>query len=576
MTTLEYSRQQIKQAREQVQEIYAALQRQQELLRLRNVIFQPGLLSVMDALSAGLERVERAMRDDETELTQFRVVAQTSALINSSLDLDTVLASAMDAVLRLTSAERGYILLLNDSGELELRVARMRESAEMTDGDDSVSRTILREVIETGKPLLTDNAAHDPRVSKSDTVSRYTLRSIMCVPLVFKENIEGAIYVDNRYRENVFSERELDLLTAFANQTVIAIENARLYASVQTTLRDIMEATTLMENVFASIESGVITTDPRDAITVYNTAAANILNIPLETAFAQPVRAVLPSLSPDFEDALAAAQTQNTSSTLQTEPEIPGRGRIALNLKISPLKNADGETEGVAMVLDDLTEQREHDQMLDLLRRYLPPGMVESIHEIARLGIGGERREITCMFIDLGPLSQFAGQRPQQVMETLNVYLEAITNHVHQAGGLIDKYMGSEVMALFNTQLNPQQDHALRAIETALGLQDLFGTLYRQQGLAYAQPPYRIGIHTGIATLGNVGSIQRRSFTALGDSINLAKRLQENALGGQIVVSEDSLAGLVASSLGFAVVERATIQARGRRQSTRIYEVVRT
>jgi class 3 adenylate cyclase len=571
MTALQEPRQQTAQLRTEAQEAYSALQRQQEILQLRNITFQPGLLSILDTLAAGLDLVERSMREDETELTQLRVLAETSALINSSFDLDTVLASAMDSVLRLSGAGRGYILLLNEAGTLEFRVTRTREPDD--DGEESVSRTILHEVLESGKPLLTDNAAHDPRISTSTTVAKYTLRSVMSVPLIFKDQIEGAIYVDNRYREGVFSERELNLLVVFANQVAIAIENARLFASVQSTLREIMQATDLMENIFASIESGVITADARDSITIYNHAAAKILNKPYDVAIGQPLRAVLPPIRPDFEEALAAAQTHNISSALETETEVPGRPRIALSLKISPLKNDQAQTEGVTMVLDDLTEQLEHNETLDLLRRYLPPGMVENIHEIAQLDLGGERREVTCMFVDAGLVAQVAGKQPRDLMQMLNMYLEAITSIVHQGGGLIDKYIGSEVMALFNTQLNPQRDHALRATETALELRQAFTALDHQHGFNPDVRRFRIGIHTGVATLGNVGGIQRRSFTALGDAINLAKRLQEISSNGQIIMSDDTLRAWHSATHQFGWRELNPVQVKGRKQLTRIYEV---
>ena len=566
---------QLAELRETAQEVMTSLARQQDILRLRQITFQPGLLGVIQALAPSIERAERSLEADERELVQLRVLAETSALVNSSLDVDTVFERALDAVLQLTGAGRGYLFLRDGSDEPAMHVARKQEepSPDAPDDDNhSVSRTILREVIRTGKALLTNNAVDDPRITKSATITKYSLRSVLCVPLTLKGVVEGAIYVDNRFREGVFTERELALLTAFSNQIAVAIENSRLFASVQASLRDIGGATELMQNVFTSIASGVITTDARDSITTFNLAAADILNQPPDTPFGQPLRAVLPMLGAEFEEALLDAQTQNTSTTLEAETEIEGRGRIALKLKVSPLKNREGQTEGVAMVLDDLTAQRERDQTIDLLRRYLPPGMVESIREIAQLGIGGERREVSCMFIDVGAFTSFGALQPAHMMDMLNVYLEAITNVVHLAGGLIDKYMGSEVMVLFNTQLNPQNDHAARAAETALTI----GETLRKLPVQPEAPAYRIGIHTGVATLGNVGGIQRRSFTALGDSINLAKRLQENAASGQIIISEATLEAIrtVAPNLVRAS-ELSPLQVKGRQQTTRVFEVAR-
>src|SRR5690606_35142255 len=133
---------------------------------------------------------------------QLRGLTETSALINSSLDADAILAQAMDEIINLTGAERGYILLTNkETGELEFRICREPES-EQTEGED-ISRTVIHEVMTTRKPMLTDNASSDPRMQGSRTVAKFTLRSIMCVPLVYKDSVTGAVYVDNRFRESV-------------------------------------------------------------------------------------------------------------------------------------------------------------------------------------------------------------------------------------------------------------------------------------------------------------------------------------------------------------------------------------
>ncbi|MCC6616211.1 MAG: GAF domain-containing protein [Anaerolineae bacterium] len=571
MSSPEYARQQIIELEAKANEVNAALQRQQELLTLRGLALQPGMLSLLQALESGIGNLEHLLKDDEAALRQLRSLVQTSALINSSFELDIVLERAMDAALQFTGAERGYILLKNDEGKPEIRLAHSRTAEE---DDEGLSHSIVNEVMTSGKPLLTDNAAHDPRVSSSTTVARYVLRSVLCVPLIFKGKVEGAIYVDNRYRVAVFTGRELTLLSAIANQIAVAIANARLFVSVQTTLREITQATELMENVFASIASGVVTTDANDLVTAWNAAAARILRLSAKAAHMRPLRAVLPPLTLDVEDSLVTVREQQERREFEVETEVQGRGQVVLNLKIGPLKNPDAEASGLALVVNDLTDQRVNDETLELLRRYLPPGMIENIHQIAGLGIGGERREVTCMFVDMGSLAQFGARGTDHLMDMLNQYMEASTRVVHSANGLIDKYMGNEIMALYNTQLNPQADHAERALQTALELRKAFLALGAQHGLDAQQLSYRIGIHTGVATLGNIGGVQRRSFTALGDSINLAKRLEEHAHGGQILISEDTLNHV---SDAFRRVlrceEQQAIQAKGRQQLTRIYEV---
>ncbi|MCA9910033.1 MAG: GAF domain-containing protein, partial [Anaerolineae bacterium] len=255
MTSPEQARQQVFQLGSKASEVTTALQRQQELLQLRGLSLQPGLLNLLQAVESGIGRLGNLLTNDEAELRQLRSLVHTSALINSSFELDTVLERAMDAVLQFTGAERGYILLTNDAGKLETYLARTRVPGE---DDEGLSQSIINQVMTSGKPLLTDNAAHDPRMAGSATVTRYVLRSVLCVPLVFKGKTEGVIYADNRLRVAVFTGRELTLLSAIANQIAVAIANARLFVSVQANLREITQATELMENVFASIASGVV------------------------------------------------------------------------------------------------------------------------------------------------------------------------------------------------------------------------------------------------------------------------------------------------------------------------------
>jgi class 3 adenylate cyclase/PAS domain-containing protein len=415
-------------------------------------------------------------------------------------------------------------------------------------------------------------------VQNSATVAQLVLRSVLCVPLMYKGEITGAVYVDNRLQASLFTEREKNILVSFANQAAVAIENARLFTRVQASLAEITQIKEVIANVFDSIGSGVITTNAQDTVTTFNRAASDILERPAETAIGQPLKTVLPKITADFADDLREVRENNLSRALDAELDMPERGRVALTLKLSPLKDSNQLTQGVAIVVDDLTEQREREEKLNVLRKYLPPSLVDNIQHIAGLALGGERREMTCMFIDVRSLSTFPPElRPKQIMEFLNDYLEVATDAIRDADGVIDKYMGTEIMALFNTQLNPQDDHAARAMEAALNMRNGYLDLYRKQGINPQPHFYRVGIHSGVATTGNVGSLSRRDFTALGDTINLAHRLLENAEAGQIIVSDSTrdYVQATASANGISYEEREPIKAKGRQQATIVYEVFR-
>jgi class 3 adenylate cyclase len=289
----------------------------------------------------------------------------------------------------------------------------------------------------------------------------------------------------------------------------------------------------------------------------------------------------LPKINLDINELVEDVLRSQSRQMIDAELEPPERGRIAVNLKLSPLRSSVKDTQGVTILVDDMTEAVEREEMLGIMKRYLPPEMVENIQSIAQLGLGGVRREMTCLFVDVRPITSFPKDtRPQQLMEMLNVYLATATQCIHEAGGVIDKYMGNIIMALFNTQLNPHDDHAFRAVEAALTMRDAFVRLYQELGIDPDPHYYHVGIHTGVATLGNVGSLNRRDFTAIGDTINLAKRLEENAADSQIVISGNGREHIEKHNNGqplvFRFEERDPIQVKGRTEKTRIYEVFRS
>ncbi|MDZ4768013.1 MAG: adenylate/guanylate cyclase domain-containing protein [Chloroflexota bacterium] len=556
----------------------AALNAQKAVLAIRDHALPLAVFDMLDGIDDQLGALDTFLEGSYVELAQLRVLIETSALIATSFDLDHILSESMDVIVRLTGAERGYILLKSaETGAVEFRIAR--EASARTANDD-VSTTIIERVLRTGTPLVTDNASSDPRMIGSNTVARFTLRSIICVPLLYKDQVTGAVYVDNRMKEAVFTENEMNLLLAFANQTAVAIENARLFADVGATLAEITRVKELLENVFASIVSGVITTGADDHILTFNRAAAQILALPGERAIGLPVQTLYPHLG-DFDAALRLVLETNEPQMMETQAQIVGRGDVILSLKISPLRSASQVTQGAAMVMDDLTEARSREKTIETLRRYLPPGMIDNIEQIARLDLGGEKREVTAMFVYVRPYGARESDQPEAMMALLNQYFEVTTEIVHAARGIIDKYMGNEVMVLVNSQLNPMPDHAYRAVQIALDLRSAYRVLTDRLGVGEDRNAYRIGIHTGVATLGNVGSAERRSFTALGDSINLCKRLQENARPGQVLLSEATLNHILRHAtrdelLDLRFDERDPVQVKGRQQSTRIYEAFRS
>lgn len=570
-------------ARTLINEITASLEAQRAILKQQGMNLPPLVTTTLTAVQTDLSQIEHLLVEEQTELAQLRALAEMSAQLTTTLDINNVLEQTMDIVIALTRAERGYVILVNQDNELEFRVLRedslnpMQRYAE-SGTTPQVSRSVLNHVFTTRTALLADNAFQDERLQGNVSIANFSLRSVLCVPLLYKGDLIGVVYVDNRLQAGIFTEREKNTLTAFANTAAVAIANAVLYADIQNLLDQITQVKVLMDNVFSSIASGVIATDANDTIQTFNRAAENILSRAVDSAVGKPLNSILPKISDRLGEYLDNVQL-GESHIIDGELIRP-QGRIAITMKLTPLKDSEAKTQGVAVVLDDVTSQVEDNQQLRIIQNYLPPELVKNIHTISKLALGGERREVTCVFVEVRPVKSFTDVPPKEVMDILNTYLSVATRCINQTSGVIDKYMGNEVMALYNTQLNPQDNHAMLAIEAALLMRDQFVELYRELGINPDPHYYRIGMHTGVCTLGNVGSLTRRDFTAIGDTINLSKRLEENAKSGQIFISGETRQHLesalpAGAALPYRFVEHEPIQVKGRTQKTLIYEVFR-
>ncbi|HVO43497.1 MAG TPA: GAF domain-containing protein, partial [Aggregatilineales bacterium] len=375
---------------------------QREELRKKGMGLPPGTVSGIQSIRTSLETITRNFEEADTELQRLRSLSRTTELINSTLDLTDVLNGVMDTVISLTQAERGYLMLRNaDTGQMEFRVARNIEQRTLHEDEFIVSSSVVAEVARTGLPIVTFNAAQDDRFMAQQSVVGYALRSILCVPMILKGHVTGVIYTDNRAQIALFGQKELEVLSAFANQAAVAIENARLYENLQSSLREITAMRDLLENIFASIASGVITTDDQDQVLTLNQAASRILAVHEQSSLGQPLWDILPPLYDDFRSLVRQVRDDNSQHTIEVESDIQQRGRVSLNLKLSPLRDARQVTQGVAIVVDDLTELKQREAQLMLVRRYLPPAMVDNIESIDRLGLGGERRLISIMYVDV-------------------------------------------------------------------------------------------------------------------------------------------------------------------------------
>jgi signal transduction histidine kinase len=217
---------------EQIDNLEAALK------RLRQGDFQlfnqlPFLLDDLRKTANGLERRQMA-------LSSLYEVGQE---IVSILNLDQLLESILDRATVLVGADRGFLVLWDEEqDDFQVAVARRFDRGEVDDAQIEISHGIIRRVLAQREPVVTTNAQEDPRFQTSHSIIAYQIRSVLAAPLIAKEELIGAIYVDTRLSARLFDQDDLALLSAMANQAAVAIRLARLYEDLQTRNRELGEA----------------------------------------------------------------------------------------------------------------------------------------------------------------------------------------------------------------------------------------------------------------------------------------------------------------------------------------------
>ncbi|MBW8011389.1 MAG: PAS domain S-box protein [Chloroflexi bacterium] len=396
------------------------------------------------------------------------------------------------------------------------------------------------------------------------------------VPLNYQARLIGFLAIGPRRSGEPYTGDDLDFLNAVAGQSSLAVENTRLFSNLEQTLDETLEMKNLMDDIFTSMPSGVITTDLAVKITLFNEAAQNILGANVTAVLGRSMPEALPTYWPGLKD-ITSSTIERGVTTLGHEysPTKPDGSQLHLRLSATPLRDAHLDTKGATLLIDDLTKQREikadRERIRQTFGRVVAPRVRDRLlNDPSSLQLDGVSQTITVMFADLHNFTAFSERTPpDELFEVLNSYLSLAAQSVLEEEGTLDKFMGDAVMAMWNAP-DRQKDHALRAVRAALAMQKAIRT-HRAEQAEEHQLYFSVGISSGEAVVGNVGTSELFNYTAIGDTVNLAQRLEASAEIGQILLSEtvfEAVKGHV------AVNKLKPIKVKGRKQAVNVYDLI--
>lgn len=379
---------------------------------------------------------------------------EMSKTLGSVFDLNAIFSKATDIIFRSTPADRVVALLAEpnpdnlDDVKLTPIATRARdEKLEAHARKLTIGRTITRKVMKDRVALLSQDAAADEQFAGVDSIVSQGVRSTICAPLVAETRVHGALYADRLDPFASFKPDDLELISAVAAQTAIAVENARAH------------------------------------------------------------------------ERLAREEVARANYS-----------------------------------------------------RFLPEYVVTQMLENPdSFKLGGVNQTITVLFADIRGFTRISEHAPpEKIVQLLNRYFSAMTDIIFAHGGTLDKYLGDGLMALFGAPTTTPQD-AANAVNAAVAMQRrIIGINQELRAEGLPEIGVGIGLHTGEATVGYVGSEQRLEYTAIGDTVNTASRLESNSKGGEILVSE--VTAKVARAR-YKLKPREPIMVKNRQQPVVLWEV---
>ncbi|MFD1611946.1 adenylate/guanylate cyclase domain-containing protein [Sphingomonas tabacisoli] len=464
-------------------------------------------------------------------LREEQRILEISHDLSGELQLDVLIARIMRATTELLNAERST-LFLHDPKTDEL-YSVFAEGDSITEIRLPSNRGIAGAVFASGKAENIADPYADPRFDQSvDLRTGFTTRSILCQPIVNKHGGRiGVTQVLNKKGAGCFSEKDEARLRAFSAQIAVSLENAKLFD-------DVLSMKNYNESILESTSNGFITLDAEGTIVTANSAAQDILGVRESLAgkaasdvFAGSNRWVIEKL----DRSARVGETQlAVDAELVRATDVPA----SVNLSAAPLIDANDARIGSMLVMEDITAEK---RVRSTMARYMSKEVADQLLQAGEDVLGGRDQMVSVLFSDVRGFTTIAetlGARETVAM--LNEYFTEMVDVILENDGILDKYIGDAMMALFGAPFVGPTD-ADNALAAANRMLMCLAKLNAKRAKQDRQPlKVGIGVSTGDVIVGNIGSAKRMEYTVIGDNVNLASRLEgaNKFYGTSILISD--------------------------------------
>ncbi len=497
---------------------------------------------------------------------QLSLLYDISRELSAFLALDEMLAMMLARSAHVVDSPQGSLILLSN-GDIRHKVS-LNENGEpeialrpvMTEMEQMTANWLLK----TRRPLLIEDTSQSIEFENGNGI-----RCMVAVPLMLKQHMQGFLLLLH-HTPYQFAQEHLDLLDSISRQTIITIENIRLYERTQ-------EERQRFATLIASMDDAVIATD-KDLIMLVNPAGEHLLGLSQVELFGRSVRQVLQDQS--LLGLFAQVAADNRAHTMEltwgngktfyaTVSPVGGGGQVAVIQDITALK----ELQSIQLE----AEQEKATRIRDAFNRYMSPELVNrALSEERGLMEKRERREAAVLFADMRGFTRLTLRfSPDQVVAILNEFFTVMTNIAYSHNGTIFDIAGDELMVGFGVPFD-LEDPIVAALHAAVGMQEMLDSLASKWWQTYGDRRLGmgIGIDFGEVIVGNVGSPTRMNYALVGLPVTTAHALVSTAGDGEIRFSQVVMSRFHSENLNYPISAVNDVWLKGREQPETIYTMV--
>jgi adenylate cyclase len=503
------------------------------------------------------EKVKRQQREEA-------MLLEISVSIVAEIQLDPLLVKIMAAATTLLDADRGT-LFLHDAATDEL-YSRVAGGIAGDAIRFPANAGIAGECFSSGQAINIADAYNDSRFNPEvDRHTGYRTHNMLCMPIVARgERKIGVMQILNR-KGGAFGGADQRRLRAFSAQAAVAIENAKLFEEVSA-------ARNYNEAILHSMNNAVLTLDADGIVRKVNGAALRILRRGTTDLLGRRLDELFAGRNGWVASSLEKVRASgNTDITIDTDLLVEGHEAVSINLSTVALTSISNEPIGYMLMMEDITREK---RLRNTMSRYMSKTVVDKLMEGGEAVLGGTGRDVSVLFSDIRgftSISERLGAR--ETVALLNEYFTDMVDIVFAHDGVLDKYIGDMIMAVFGSVLQSDDD-ASNAVMVGNKMLTALHVLNRRRVARGGETiEIGVGISTGNVVAGNIGSLKRMEYTVIGDRVNLAERLEgaNKFYGTSILMCEATWSAIRNHA---AAREIDLIRVRGRAGPVAIYEAL--